>query len=241
MINPSFHFSFGAAMNFGSSNSKWSKLFPQIRPRLTTISLNALLPLTRELILGCGMCSANESSLKFLLNQSNDPIDKTNFDGCTSNAVGLVVGGAREMFYAHPDRYQCVIKKRRGFIRIALKMGVALVPALSFGENNVYEMIEMKPGIVRHLIENVCIRYANRVPVLYNGRGLFQKNSGLLPRRHPIKTVIGEPVHVKQTSNPSHDQIEHTFQLFCTKLNELFEAHKHKYIEHSERVYLDIV
>lgn len=48
----SCHFSYGAAFNFGTSYSKWSTLFPGIRSKLTTLSLNTLLPLSRELVLG---------------------------------------------------------------------------------------------------------------------------------------------------------------------------------------------
>lgn len=190
---------------------------------------------------GCGISSASERSIKTLLKQSNEPFDASNADGYTSNAVGLVVGGARETFYAYPDTYKCLIKKRRGFVRIALETGVPLVPALSFGENNVYEMIDVKPGFWRRIIEKPCIQYANRVPALYNGRGLFQQSGGLLPRRHPITTVIGAPVELKKTLNPTNDEVEEAFELFCLRLKELFEAHKTKYIEHSEHIHLEIV
>lgn len=193
------------------------------------------------MVSGCGICSASERSIKSLLKQSNDPFDETNRDGYTSNAVGLIVGGARETFYTYPDTYQCVIKKRRGFVRIALELGVSLVPALSFGENDVYQMIDVKPGFWRRFIEKPCIRYANRVPAFYNGRGLFQQNFGLLPYRRPITTVIGAPVPLKRTPNPSDDEIEQTFELFCSHLKQLFEAHKSKYIDHSEHIHLEIV
>lgn len=193
------------------------------------------------MISGCGICSASEKSIKTLLKQSNDPFDETNRDGYTSNAVGLIVGGARETFYTQPYAYKCVIKKRRGFVRIALETGVSLVPALSFGENNVYEMIDLKQGFWRRFIEKVCIRYSDRVPAFYNGRGIFQQNYGLLPHRRPITTVIGAPMPLKKTPNPSDDEIEQTFELFCSHLNELFETHKSKYIEHCENIHLEIV
>lgn len=190
---------------------------------------------------GCGISSASEHSIKTLLNQSNDPFNETNRDGYTSNAVGLIVGGARETFYAYPNTYKCVIKKRRGFVRIALETGASLVPAISFGENNVFEMIDIKPGFWRCILEKPCIRYANRVPALYKGRGLFQQKYGLIPRKHPITTVIGSPLELKKTVNPTANEIEETFEIFCLRLKELFDTHKWKYVENSEHVQLEIV
>lgn len=222
-------------MNFGSSHSKWSKLFPGVRARLTTLSLNTLLPITRELVLGCGICSASEKSLKWLLTQSNDPFHEVNDDGYTSNAVGLIVGGARETFWTQPNTYRFAIKKRRGFIRIALEIGASLVPALSFGENNLHEAIEVKSGLWYRLIKNPSLRYANRVPPLHNG--IF----GLVPNRHPITTVIGEPIHLKKTPMPTSEEIEKTYELFCTRLKELFDTHKSKYIKGFEQAHLEIV
>lgn len=236
-----FHFSYGAAVNFGTSYSKWSTFFPGVRPKLTTLNVNTLLPLTRELILGCGLCSSTSNSLHTLLRQSNDPFAEENRDGYSSNAVGLIVGGARETFYTYPDTYRCVIRKRRGFIRIALETGASLVPAISFGENNVYDMIDIRPGFWRRCIENACMRYANRVPAFYNGRGIFQSKFGLLPKRHPITTVVGAPIHLKKITNPTDEDINHTFDLFCTHLKQLFESHKTKYIKQCESIHLEIV
>lgn len=223
-------------MNFGSNHSKWSKLFPGVRSRLITLDLNTKLPLTRELVLGCGICSASAKSLKWLLSQSNDPFHETNHDGYTSNAVGLVVGGARETFFTQPNTYSCAIKKRRGFIRIALETGAPLVPALSFGENNLHQANEVKSNSLWYrLIKNPCMRYANRVPPLHSGR------FGLVPNRHPITTVIGEPIHLQKTPMPTNEEIEQTFELFCTQLKALFEAQKSKYIENCEHIHLEIV
>lgn len=223
-------------MNFGSNHSKWSKLFPGVRPKLTTLDLNTKLPVTREMVLGCGLCSASERSLKCLLSQSNDPLHAANHDGHTANAVGLIVGGARETFFTQPNKYSCAIKKRRGFIRIALESGVPLVPALSFGENNLHAANEVKrDGLWYRLIKNPCLRYANRVPPLHSGR------FGLVPNRHPITTVIGEPIQLKKTPMPTSEEIEQTFELFCMQLKELFESQKSKYIENCEHIHLEIV
>lgn len=151
----------------------------------------------------------------------------------------LVVGGVREAQVFQPNSYRCVISKRRGFVRIALENGSSLVPVISFGENDVYRAINCKSwsAPIRDFIE----KHVNRNLLLLSGRGIFQYSFGLLPVRHPVTTVIGAPIHLTKTPNPSDEEIERIFDLFCTRLKELFEMHKSKYVENYEHVHLEIV
>lgn len=127
-------------MNFATNHSKWSTLFPGIRPRFTSLVMNYYFPASRELYLSLGMSTVSAKSLTAILKQTNDPNDKSNSDGFTSSAAGLIVGGEREQRYVAPNTYKFVLKNRKGFVRIALKTGASLVPAISFGENNTFEL-----------------------------------------------------------------------------------------------------
>ena len=69
------------------------------------------------------MASASANSLKCVLNASNDASDSVNSDGKTSNAAVIVIGGAQEALNSRPNNYQLVIKKRKGFVKIAIKTG----------------------------------------------------------------------------------------------------------------------
>lgn len=188
-----------------------------------------------------GVCSASANSLTTLMTQSNDPKDKSNRDGYTSNAVGLIVGGAEESFYTHANSYKCVLKNRKGFVKIALRTGASLVPAVSFGENNIFEIVECAPGSWGWFIQHTIKRYTKVAPLLFNGRGFFQYNFGLIPKRHPLNLVIGAPIHLKKTPNPSQSEIDRVHKQFCTELEQLFETHKSKYVENSDKVRLEIV
>ncbi|XP_037029113.1 2-acylglycerol O-acyltransferase 1-like [Bradysia coprophila] len=143
-IFPHGWLSIGAFLIFASNHSKWSTLFPGIRPRFTTLGMNYYLPIYRELLLGLGMSSASAKSLTHILRHSNDPHQNLNLDGLTSNAAGLIVGGVREQRLTDHDSYKFVLKTRKGFVRIALKTGASLVPAISFGENNTFEQNSWK-------------------------------------------------------------------------------------------------
>lgn len=235
------NFSLGAGANFSSNYSKWSTLFPGIRPKCTTLGFTMLMPIQREILLSCGFSSASENSLNALLKQSNDPNHSSNHDGFTSNGVGLIVGGAREAFYTYPNAYKCYLKRRKGFIKVALQTGASLVPVISYGENNMYEIIDYKPGSWVRIFQDTFKRYTNVTPIHYNGRGYLQYTFGLLPRRHPITTVIGAPIHLKKIRNPSETDVNEAHAMFCRKLRELFEKHKSKYVKNFEQVHLEIV
>lgn len=197
------------------------------------------LPIGREILLNCGACSASENSIRILLNQSTDAADESNRDGFSGNAVGLVVGGVREAQVFAPNTYRFVVAKRRGYARVALETGASLVPAISFGENNVYRTINCQNW--HPTIRDFIQKHVNKNLLLLSGRGIFQYNFGLLPIRHPVTTVIGAPIHLKKTPNPSNEEIDRIHEQFCTQLKELFETNKSKYVENHENVHLEII
>lgn len=100
------------------------------------------------------MSSVSAKSLTAILKHSNDPNHKSNRDGFTASAAGLIVGGVREQRFTDKDTYKFVLKTRKGFVRIALQTGASLVPAISFGENNTFE-------------QNCCklLSFKGRVPI----------------------------------------------------------------------------
>ena len=228
-------------MTFNSSHSKWSSLFPGIRSKIATLGMNLLVPITREMLLSFGVCSASANSLTTLLQQSNDPTNESNQDGYTANGVGLVVGGAQESFYALPNTYKCVLKNRKGFVKIALKSGASLVPAISFGENELFEITEYKPGSWGRLFQDTMKRITKVAFIPFNGRGILQYNFGMIPKRQKVTTVIGAPIKVEKILKPTQEDIDRIHGLFCAQLKELFDAHKGKYVENSDDVQLEIV
>lgn len=199
------------------------------------------MPIMRELILNWGMCSASSNSLTTLLTQSNDPKDASNSDGFTSNAPVLTVGGAQEALSALPDKYRFVLKNRKGFAKIALRNGTTLVPAISFGENNVFEQIQYPHGTFVRKLQEAFKSVTKVAPVHFNGRGYLQYDFGFIPRRHPITTVIGAPMYVTKTANPTQVDIDKLHADFCEKLTELFETQKAKYVKNAENIHIEII
>lgn len=198
-------------------------------------------PIFRELIFGWGMAPASAKAITSLLDQSNDAEHSSNSDGFTSNGVMLLVGGAREALYAHRNTYKFVLKQRRGFIRIAMRTGSSIVPIISFGETGVFDQPANPPGSMMRKMQEIIKKYTGVAPILFNGRGFFQYNFGVIPKRCPITQVVGAPIEFQKNADPTMDEINAVHVTFCKALQDLFEAHKSKYIENSEMVQLEIV
>ena len=113
----------GAFTNFGTEANQFSKLFPGINLRVLTLATNFNMPIVRELLLSLGFCSVSRKSCDHILTSG------------PGNSAMIVVGGAAEALYAFPGTYDLVLKKRYGFIKVALRNGASLVPVISFGEN----------------------------------------------------------------------------------------------------------
>lgn len=81
--------------------------------------------LTHDSSLLCGICSVSYRSCSSILRKG------------PGNSLTIVVGGAAESLFARPGTADLTLKKRLGFIKLAIKHGADLVPVFSFGENDV--------------------------------------------------------------------------------------------------------
>lgn len=209
----------GAYCCFATEATGFSREFPGIVPHTLTLEGNFRLPFYRDYLMGTGSCSASKESIEYLLTKKG-----------TGNALILVVGGAAEALDAHPGRITTlVLKRRKGFIRLALKHGASLVPVFAFGENNVFSQVRNPHGtFLRQLQVKLKNKLGFSSPLLY-GRGIFQYSIGFLPYREPINVVIGAPIDLNTIDDPTEEEIQKTHDLYVTRLQELFNAHKGNY------------
>ena len=62
-------------------------------------------------------------------------------------SCALYVGGLGELFLASPTREAVVLADRKGFVKLALRAGAALVPTYMFGNTTVLETVTRWPRI----------------------------------------------------------------------------------------------
>lgn len=196
-------------------DANFRETFPELRCRPIALDHFFYMPIVRECFLWCGASASSARNLYYLLTS-----EKKN------NAVVLMVGGAAESLLAKPGFNKVTINNRKGFVKLALKTGASLVPAYTFGENEIFDQKQSEAVTkFQHYIRG----YTGIPPILMKGRGIFQYTFGLLPRRRPLTTVVGRPIAVPKCENPTQEQIEEYHAKFKEELIAVFDANKEKY------------
>jgi len=221
VCHPHGIFGISPMTNFGTNATKFSQLFPGVPVHLLGHSVIFKIPFFREWCLAHGHGSVDKKTCLTLLRKRH--------------SIALAPGGAKESLECVPNTMRLILQKRRGFAKLALQTGAALVPVLGFGENELYKTVQFKKGTwCRRVQEALQARLGFALP-LFCGR-LWMP---LLPRRSPVFTVVGAPVRFKASSSsqssehviaePTDGQIAELHQQYCDALQGLFETHKSKY------------
>lgn len=195
--------SHGAFAAFGTEALGFSKLFSGITNTLLTLDSNFRIPFYREYALAMGLASVSRESCENLLTKGG--IDG---DGM-GRAITIVVGGARESLNAQPRTLRLVLKRRKGFIKLAIRTGADLVPVLSFGENDLYEQVHPDQHPIIHKLQMLVKNTMGFTIPLFHARGVFNYDVGLMPYRRPLNVVVGRPIPVMQQRN--RDKIDDSY------------------------------
>jgi 1-acyl-sn-glycerol-3-phosphate acyltransferase len=164
---PFFHWCIGA--------TEW----PADRPvRVAMHSIFFKIPIVREIIEFHGIIQATESSIRSYLEKGE--------------SVAILTGGVQEQNLTQSHHMKIVLRKRKGFLRIARSLGVPIVPILTFGENELFPPLT-GPWIdwgKRLLKKELGIT----IPIptwqsIVNWSSLLQR-----PLDPPVVTWIGEPI-----------------------------------------------
>lgn len=145
-----------AFSNWFMATDKFNEVFPYHKYFLVTLSNAFYFPFYREFLLINGAISSSAESINYVLSQKEG-----------GNIVGLVPGGAEESFYCHPGVYKTIVRKRKGFVKVALKNGTNLVPCIAFGEVNIFKQIT-GPKIIAY--QKFVKKYLNFVPLIFKGK-----------------------------------------------------------------------
>jgi 2-acylglycerol O-acyltransferase 2/2-acylglycerol O-acyltransferase 1 len=206
-------------------------LFPGITNSLLTLDANFRIPFYREYALGLGIASVSRESCENILTKGGS-------DGeGMGRAITIVVGGARESLNAQPHSLRLVLKRRKGFIKLAIRTGADLVPVLSFGENDIYEQIHSDEHPLIHKLQMFIKRTMGFTIPLFHARGVFNYDVGLMPYRHPLNIVVGRPISVMQQQNRDKidDQyIDELHSRYVQELMRLWDQYKDVYAKERE-------
>lgn len=212
---PHGHISVGVMANF-VMDKNFKETFPHLESRPIALAAFFKMPISREFFLCGGLSASSEDNLSILLSSKEK-----------NKAVVLIVGGAAEAILSYPESNRIVLKERKGFVRIALKAGVPLVPVYTFGENEIFGTLLSGQNVRK--FQNTVRKWTGIPPIFMRGRGFIQSSFGILPFRKPLTTIVGKPIPLPKIENPSQDEIDKYHEIFKQELIDLFERNKEKY------------
>ncbi|KAN0088221.1 Diacylglycerol acyltransferase domain containing protein [Tylopilus felleus] len=207
----------GAMATFATEATGFSLAFPGIKPHLLTLTNNFHVPLYREIIMALGVSSVSKRSCSNILKRG------------AGQAITIVVGGAAESLSARPGTADLTLRRRLGFIKVAIQHGADLVPVFSFGENDIYEQMPNEKGTTVYALQKKFQSMFGFTLPLFHGRGLLNYNLGLMPYRRRIVSVIGRPIHTQQCERPSIEELTRVQTLYIEELTRIWNTYKDKF------------
>ncbi|RZC37272.1 2-acylglycerol O-acyltransferase 1 [Asbolus verrucosus] len=160
---------------FSSNASEFHQLFPDHDARVATLHQHYFMPFFRDFALSIRGISASADSINYVLSRPEG-----------GKIVVLMPGGAAESYFSRPGQYKVLVKRRKGFVKLALKNGTPVVPVLSFGETDLFDQVE-GPTIRR--FQEFVRKFLGMAPLLFIGRGFFQYSFGIIPQRREVTTL----------------------------------------------------
>jgi 2-acylglycerol O-acyltransferase 2 len=212
--------SHGAFAAFATEALGFSTLFPGITNTLLTLDSNFRLPFYRDYALAMGLRSVSKESCINLLTKGG-----TNGEGM-GRAITIVVGGARESLDAQPNTLRLVLRKRKGFVKLAIRTGADLVPVLAFGENELYDQVRPDEHPFIHKVQLTVKKVLGFTVPLFFARGVFNYDVGMMPYRRPLNVVVGRPIKVVQSRQPEEAYVDEIHAKYVMELMRMWDEWK---------------
>ena len=166
--------------------SEWPSRSP--RPLLAIHSLFFRIPVAREILAANRCIAATEEEIKKA------------FDA--GHSVAIVIGGVEEMAQSGQDTVKLILKKRKGYIRLATQAKIPIVPLYAAGEN---ELFSMERSWAWRYFATAMYRWTGLQFPLPSWQSIKQFASILKnPLETPVQTFVLTPI---ETQNKDEDQI----------------------------------
>jgi hypothetical protein len=152
------------------------------------------------------------------------PVDKKTFLGRLNGgeSFAFTPGGVQEVLLINPKKPKDVVvylKKRKGFIKLALATGSPIVPVFGFNLDGSFSFWFPKGSLTDWLSRKMGF-----IPLVYCGRWFIPFG---IPRPQKIHVVMGPAIDVpNEGDNVSQESIDKYHGIFLQETEALFERHK---------------
>lgn len=153
------------------------------------------------------------------------PIDKRSFGDLlkAKTSVVLVPGGLSECMIMKKGQEAMYLRKRLGFVKLALQHGAHLLPAFAFGQSDTYSWYRPGPPLVPVRVVDAVRKVLGFVPLTMWGRF-----GTPVPHKVPMMVVFGKPIVLPKLDDPSQDEIRTYLNLYITAIEGICERYKHQ-------------
>lgn len=146
------------------------------------------------------------------------PVSRKYFTELLQRGTSTVVipGGVQECLYLERGREVVFLRKRFGFIKVAMETGAHIVPTFCFGQSNTYRWWKPKGQWYNQLSRAIGF-----TPLVFWGR-----YGTPIPFRSPMTYVIGKPIEVVKNPQATHEEVGAVLEKYIEAVEKLFESHK---------------
>jgi len=167
-------------------------------------SITLAVPGYRELLMWLGCVDAGKKTTKKVLNSGKH--------------LYVLPGGEAEQLLTEYKKHRVFLNSRKGFVKLAIEHGAALVPVYAFGETDMYHTTDFLMPARKLLMKHLRVA----VPLFWGLCG------SPVPKRTTLVVVVGAPIAVEKVSseNITREMVETTHLKFLNALKQMFDKHK---------------
>jgi 2-acylglycerol O-acyltransferase 1 len=206
----------GAFGAFAADVAGFSQLFPGITNTLLIKDSFFYQPVLREYLLSAGLSGVSRTScIRHLTRGGHDGRGM-------GRSITITVGGSREYNIARPGTMGVVIRIRKGFVRVAVETGADIVPVVAFGENDLFDRVDVLLNPLLRYITGVWEWAVGHKVAFSVGRfNIF------CPYQKPLNVVVGKPIPVTQQRwDPDQKYIDELHEQYIRELRNLWDNWK---------------
>lgn len=189
-------------INIVTEVNQFSLLFPNLSNRVLVVA-SALfyIPFLRDFLLSYGLIDASRYNFERWLQKGN--------------TVCVYVGGAHEALYANPDNDILDLKRKTGFMKLAMKYNIPIVPCYTFNEVNHHKQISFST-----LLKYPILSFIRQFIHTSTGLCLPLITSWIPSSQTQVVTVVGKPLYYSKKKS-----IEKNMEKYINELKKLYDKY----------------
>lgn len=131
----------------------------------------------------------------------------------------VIPGGIAEMYVMNKETESIFLRKRHNTVKMAIQEGAHIIPAFFFGNTRIFDLPTSKGGSESFLAK--LSRKLRASIVIFYGRHYLP-----VPFRTPLHMVSGDIVEVKQSDNPTEEEINEVLGRVIASVEKLYRDRK---------------